>query len=95
MLTRRGHICRKISGETDAGTLLFSIKIWLEILQDPEKKFFALRATSTKKLNLAYPPKISSHTSREKDTKSISLPLKTPKIFCVTNLPLEIAKKCL
>ena len=56
------------------------------------KNFFALRATSTKKLSLAFPPKISSHFAR-KGYQKHQLTLENPTIFCATNLPLEITKK--
>ena len=55
------------------------------------KIFFALRATITKKINLAFPPKISSHFAR--GYQKHQLTLENPEDFLCVQFTLRNSQK--
>ena len=79
MLTRRGRMQKDIRGNGGRNPLLLDKNLARDPTGSP-KIFFALRATSTKKLNLAFPPKISSHFAR-KGYQKHQLTLENPEDF--------------
>ena len=91
MLTGRGRMQKDIRGNGCRNPPLLDKNLARDPTGSP-KIFFALRATSTKKLNLAFPPKISSHFAR-KGYQKHQLTLENPEDFLRDQFTLRNSQK--
>ena len=90
MLTRRGRMQKDIRGNGCRNPPLLDKNLARDPTGSP-KIFFALRATITKKNNLAFPPKISSHFAR--GYQKHQLTLENPEDFLCDQFTLRNSQK--